>query len=199
MSRYLTEAQFQERINAFESFLQSRQLVFLQIPRERNNALPYIVSDKRELAKISFSPLGSVFLLAEDGELKALLVRWIRQIRGQASHPFSDNTTPDRLRELRYAYQDLLVSPAPQNNGQEAMSPPLAVHIPMLPQDNPLVELAELLGYAVYLISIPSLQEPPGPRYRVVSDQGVACEGTSLAEVLAYLIKYRQGETRSTT
>ena len=85
-----------------------------------------------------------------------------------------------------------------ENNGQKAISLPLVVHIPLLPQDNPLVELAELLGCAVYLISVPSLQEPPGPRYRVVSDQGVACEGTNLAEALASLIKYQQDETRST-
>lgn len=191
MTRYLTETQFQERINAFESFLHSHQLVFLRIPRERNNVLPYIVSDKEELAKISFSPQGSVFLIAEDGKLKALLVRWIRQVRGQASHPFSDNTTPDRVRELRYTYGDLLVSSVSQNNEQKAVPPPLAVHIPMIPQDSPLVELAELLGYTVYLISTPSLQEPSGPRYRVVTDQEVACEGTNLAEVLAYLLKHQ--------
>jgi hypothetical protein len=190
MARYLTEAQFQERISAFESFLQSHQLVFLRIPRERNNVRPYIVSDKEEIAKISFSPLGSIFLLAEDGRLKALLVRWIRQVRGQASHPFSDNTTPERVRELRSVYRDLLDSSISQNNEQETVSPSLAVHIPLIPQDSPLVELAGLLGYTVYLIIPPSVQESPGPRYRVVFDQDVAWEGTNLAEVLAYLIKH---------
>lgn len=138
MARYLTETQFHERISAFESFLQSYQLVFLRIPRERNNVLPYIVSNRVELAKVSFSPLGSIFLIAADGKLKALLV-----------------------------------------------------HIQMIPQDSPLIELAELLGYTVYLISTPPLQEPSGPRYRVASEQEVACEGTNLAEVLASLIKHR--------
>jgi hypothetical protein len=88
-------------------------------------------------------------------------------------------------------YGDLLASSIFQHHKQEVVSSPLPVHIQMIPQDSPLVELAELLGYTVYLISTSPLQELSGPRYRVVSEQDVASEGTNLAEILASLIKHR--------
>ena len=65
-------------------------------------------------------------------------------------------------------------------------------YIRLIPDDNPLIALAEQLGYQVY---INHFEVPPPeasiPRYKVVSD-GLIVDGNNLVDVLKEVIEHYQ-------
>lgn len=123
MPRHFTEAQLQERIKTFEAFLQDKRLSYSALAPERHKTSPFIISDGKELAKVSFSPQGQIFIIAAEGALKSFLTRWIKHVRGNVRYPYSDNTTPERVEELTYTYGDMLETPSSAHDkGDKAMT-----------------------------------------------------------------------------
>lgn len=55
----------------------------------------------------------------------------------------------------------------------------------MTPQETPLVELAELVGYSVYLLPV---ADTSSPRYAIASELAIAVQGTRLPEMLVHLL-----------
>jgi hypothetical protein len=96
MPRYFTVEQFNERIALFEAFLKENHLSFFTLPRESNKALPYVIHNTRDIAKVLFSPQGNIFVVAKNGTLKTLLTTWILQRRPR----YSDSSTQAHYEKL---------------------------------------------------------------------------------------------------
>ncbi len=62
-------------------------------------------------------------------------------------------------------------------------------YLQMTPSDNPLIELAELLDYQVYISLYDLSDQAASPRYHIVNRQGSAVDGDNLIEALAELTK----------
>jgi hypothetical protein len=170
-----TRAQQQKRLESFLSFLEKQHLSQYEVLSERHGGRSFIVhNSESDLAKIDFGLMGGIRLTARNGRLKELLRAWIAQERPS----YDDRTSPEDFAEL--------------DTFRYLLSPSLALApggtIQLIPADHPLVELAEQLGYQIYL----AFSEEPGAtasRYHIVNPQGGACDGNDLVHTLARLLQ----------
>jgi hypothetical protein len=171
--------QQRERIERFTSFMSKRGLVTQQIHTQEKGGYPFIVASETELVMVLFQYNGGVLVTGSEGLLKESILTWI----GREGYRTYDRTTPSDLAKLspfRYLLKPR-EAPAPD---LDAVPPPGALQLAA--QDNPLVELTQLLGYAVYLLA--ASEEPPQPRYAIASRQKIVAKGNHLAHMLAQLI-----------
>ena len=167
-----------QRIERFTSFLNDQEWVTCQqINSTEKGKHLFIVSSSTELAMVIFTYAGAVQLTATAGRLKELILTWVTQ----EVCPYYDNSTPGELAKLdpyRYLLKESVTAHDPN-----AFPPSGALQLTS--QDNPLVELAEFLGYVVYLLSPAVLTSP---RYGIATQNEIVAQGDHLAEMLAQLI-----------
>jgi hypothetical protein len=167
-----------QRIERFTSFLNEREgFTCRPIDSTEKGNHYHIVCSGTELAMAIFTYTGGVRLTAPPGRLKELLLTWV----AQEVCPFYDSSSPGELAKLDpYRY---LIKESDTVHDPDLFPPPGALQL--MPQDNPLVELAGLLGYVVYLLAP---LEPKSPRFGVANQQEMVAQGNTLAQVLAQLI-----------
>jgi hypothetical protein len=137
----------------------------------------YIVCSGDELAMVVFAYTGGVQLTALAGRLKELMLVWVRQ----EVCPYYDNSSPGEIAKLdpyRYLLQQTDVAHDPRIF-------PTPGALQLTPRDNPLVELAELLGYMVYLLPT---AESTASRYGIANQQEMVAQGDHLPAMLAQLL-----------
>jgi hypothetical protein len=167
-----------QRIERFTSFLNDQQgFTCQQIDSSGKGKNYYIVCSGAELAMVIFTYTGGVQLTAPAGRLKELILFWV----GQEVCPYYDSSSPGELAKLDpYRY---LLKQTDAAHDPRTFPPPGALQL--TPQDNPLIELAELLGYTVYLLA-PA--ESVSSRYGIANQQEMVAQGDHLPAMLAQLL-----------
>ena len=166
-----------QRIERFTSYLKDQQgFTCQQIDSSEKGKNSYIVCSGDELAMVIFTYTGSVQLTALTGTLKELMLLWVRQ----EVCPYYDNSSPREIAKLDpYRY---LLKQADAAHDPGSFPPPGALQL--TPRDNPLIELAELLGYTVYLLPT---AESASSRYGIANQQEMVAHGDHLPAMLAQL------------
>ena len=167
-----------QRIERFTTFMNVQQgFTCQQIDSSEKGKNYYIVCSGDELAMIIFTYTGSVQLTAPAGRLKERILFWV----GQEVCPYYDSSTPSEIAKLDpYRY---LLKQTDAAHDPRTLPPPGALQL--TPQDNPLIELAELLGYIVYLLA-PA--ESASSRYGIANQQAMVAQGNHLPAMLAQLL-----------
>jgi hypothetical protein len=187
MRQQFTEERLEKRIKAFCIFVEQQNFLQENLKKERNNVCPFLVyTQELEFAKVGFSPLGGIYIIAPEGKLKTYLLEWIKQEQPR----YRDTTTEKKVEKLEQTFREkqtlLPITPAQDSIGSAITS------IRLISKDNPLVELAELLGYAVYITSSELSQESPSSRYLIrYLDDAPPLSGENLVKMLAFLIRQK--------
>lgn|GEM_PF-4104566 len=172
-----------ERIERCTAFLHENGLSCQQIDSMEKGKQRYIVWSDAELAIVVFIYTGAVQLTAPAGRVKELFLAWVKQEVCQ----YYDSSSPGELGKLdSYRY---LLKQEDTAYDPNAFPPLGAMQLTL--QDNPLVELAELLGYVVYLLAP---VEPTSPRYGIASQQAMVAQGNQLVQMFAQLITGQPAE-----
>jgi hypothetical protein len=159
--------------------MSERGLVTQQIHTQEKGGYPFILASETELAMVLFQYNGGILVTGSEGLLKESILTWI----GREGYRNYDRSSPMDLAKLspfRYLLKPR-EAPAPD---PDAVPPPGALQLAA--QDNPLIELTQLLGYAVYLLT--ASEEPPQPRYAITTQQKIVAKGNHLAQMLAQIL-----------
>ena len=170
-----TKIILQERIGRFTAFLDEQENCTFREIEGTSRKHHYVVSNGAELASIIFNHTASMQLIAKEGWLRELILSWIER----EGCPYYDNTTKGQG-QLE-AYRSLLEHGHPIHAPSE-FPPPGGLLLTS--QETPLVELAELLGYDVFLL--PAVQD--FPRYGLANQQEVVLWGTHLPTMFVWLV-----------
>ena len=156
-----------QRIERFTSYLKDQQgFTCHPIDSSEKGKNSYVVCSGDELAMVIFTYTGSVQLTALTGTLKELMLLWVRQ----EVCPYYDNSSPREIAKLDpYRY---LLKQADTAHDPGSFPPPGALQL--TPRDNPLIELAELLGYTVYLLPT---AKSASSRYGIANQQEMVAHG----------------------
>jgi hypothetical protein len=168
----------------FTQFLQDQGFSYLPIPGHYRNRQGFLVytEGREELAKVLLSHKHGFYLTAKEGPLKACLTSWCAQY----NHHLSDCSELDALEELETARSQLPPPncPLPSLDGKSVSS---SFMIRLSRTDHPIVELAELLGYTIFLTR--STAPPYHPRYHIMTQShALAAQGEHLVRTLAGLL-----------
>ena len=158
---------------------EARGFYLPKIDDQERGKHPYIVSDGSELAMVIFRSTGGVQLTAPVGTLKERILAWVA---GEVC-PFYDSSTLGNLAKLdpfRYLLKQ-------EGNAHDPKMFPPADALLLTKEDNPLVELAELVGYDVYLLA----PAEASARYGIATQQEVVMRGNHLAQMLVQLLTGR--------
>ena len=174
-----------QRIERFTSWIQRQEGCTCQkIDDQQRGKHPCIVSDGSELAMVIFRSTGGVQLTAPAGTLKELILAWVA---GEAC-PYYDSSAPRDLAKLD-PFRYLLKQEGHAHDPE--MFPP-ADALLLTKEDNPLVELAELAGYDVYLLA----PAEASARYGIATQQEVVMRGNHVALMLFQLLTGRPVEVQ---
>ena len=175
-----SKEQLRQRIERFTSWMERQEGFTCQkIDDQERGKHPYIVSDGSELAMVIFRSTGGVQLTAPVGTLKERILAWVA---GEVC-PFYDSSALGNLAKLdpfRYLLKQ-------EGNAHDPKTFPPADALLLTKEDNPLVELAELVGYDVYLLA-PAFASA---RYGIATQQEVVMRGNHLAQMLVQLLTGR--------
>jgi hypothetical protein len=177
----ISKEQLRQRIERFTSFLDEQEnLTYQKVDtNERGKHLytvsSYIISSGAELAMVGFNFGGGVQLTAVASKLKELILRWI----AQESCPYiSISNAKEKLDPYRYLLEQ-------KDTAHDRSTFPPSGALQLMPQDNPLVELAELMGHVVYLLAPAN---GTSPRYGIATQQEMVAHGDNLPSLLARYI-----------
>jgi len=163
----------QERIRRFTAFLDEQDGCIYRKIDGTSDKHHYVVSIGDDLASVVFNHTANMRLISKEGWLRELLLGWVEQ----EGCPYYYNSTKGQAQlDL---YRSLLKHGHPTHTPREF--PPTG-GLQLTPQETPLVELAELLGYVVYLL--PAVKE--SPRYALANQQEVVLWGAHLPTMFAW-------------
>lgn len=178
MTRF-TKEHHHLRLESFKSFLQQHHLSNRSPELGRNDT--FYVYREHELIRLIIGRSGTIAPTGRPGFLKDLLITWLVQEHLRNI----DASSPGDMEKLD-AYRYLL-SPAP--------SP---VRLPDLPSNalhkltdcSQLVELAQRLGYHVYLTRNALRQDVKSPLYCITDGEKIVCCDDDLTQGLVHLIQH---------
>jgi len=176
-----SKSKLMERMERLRSFINDQEGLSCQpidsLEKGKHRAIAWSMT---ELALVTFTHTGSMELTVPAGKVKETILAWV----AQEICPCHDHSGPAELAKLD-PYRYLLASP--DEEGHSVTFPPPG-GLQMTPSDNPLVELAELVGYSVHLLPV---TEASSHRYAIVTEQEITLQGSDLPVMIAQLLTGR--------
>lgn len=177
MARFTPEQQ-RNRSERFTTFLKDQGYSW----QNASSKYRFIVYDRQELIKVSFTVSGRIYIVGRQGQLKAVLLSWLRQEDHRISDSFDDplGLQQIKLLEERCGY---LLHPE-RSLPTSSPSEHIPLHAILLdPGENQLAEVANLLGCRIY-------QCASSPRYLIISqEQQIVAAGDRLTVTIVDLVR----------
>ena len=184
----VSHVRVQQRAARFGEFVRTHGISSISLSSSQTMTPRFLlyIEGTQEIALVSLVHLRRMYLTAYEGALKTLLYTWSEQENTNLILDI-DPDDPERLEVLKVhlpPQSHRHSSASLRGEEMQAMFPSLRLSS----ADSPLVDLAERLGYSVFLTASQDL--PFHPRYCVLNAQASAllAQGDSLVSVLAEVL-----------